>query len=234
MKTHLTFVKECFLTVMAQSSYPAITSNDFLAFFNKCKVIDQATFNISAADRVHIASGVKIKDNPNFSTQGNALVRFEFFESLVRIAQQKYKEQGAAATFRDALQMLLSENVMKYGAPEPWQAFRDEELWSLDVNDLIEANLPGLKKIYESFFSPVKKWMTMDDAILLCITDSPTLALPEKDVCFAFAMSKMTVAKESANYINYQQMKFVEFLEFVGRLADLKFKGSADAALPLA
>jgi hypothetical protein len=64
-----------------------MTSNDFLGFFNKCKVVDPVSFNISAADRVHIACSVKNKDNPNFSTQGNALVRFEFFESLVRIAQ---------------------------------------------------------------------------------------------------------------------------------------------------
>jgi hypothetical protein len=63
--------------------------------------------------------------------------------------------------------MLFDENMMKYGSPEPWQSFRDKELWSLDVSDLLEANLSHLKKIFESFFSPVKKWMDMQDCIML-------------------------------------------------------------------
>jgi hypothetical protein len=57
--------------------------------------------------------------------------------------------------------------------------------------------------------------------------------MAEKDISFCFGMSKMTVVKESLNYKDYQTMKFVEFLEFIGRIADIKFRGSADASLPL-
>jgi hypothetical protein len=33
----------------------------------------------------------------------------------------------------------------------PWQLFRDTELWTLEVNDLLEANLSGLDKLYKSY-----------------------------------------------------------------------------------
>ena len=33
----------------------------------------------------------------------------------------------------------------------PWQQFRDEELWTIDVNDVFEANLEGINKIHNYY-----------------------------------------------------------------------------------
>ena len=49
-------------------------------------------------------------------------------------------------------------------------------------------------------------------------------------------MSKMTVAEENndKDYDKYSKLKFVEFLEMIGRVAHMKFKNSGEAsALPL-
>ena len=47
----------------------------------------------------------------------------------------------------------------------------------------------------------------------------------ESDVTFAYGMSKMTVVSELSSFQNnYKQLEFVEFLEFVGRLATARFR----------
>ena len=57
------------------------------------------------------------------------------------------------------------------------------------------------------------------------------LAISEDDVKFAFGMSKMTVFNEIQHHMLYRNMKFVEFLEFLCRMAHLKFKGNTDLNL---
>jgi hypothetical protein len=42
-------------------------------------------------------------ENPKFGTVGKALVRFEFYELLVRIADQKYRETGICPNYSSAL-----------------------------------------------------------------------------------------------------------------------------------
>jgi len=55
--------------------------------------------------------------------------------------------------------------------------------------------------------------------------DAKGLQMSENNVKFAYALSKMTVANEPLQYKQYSIMLFVEFLEFIGRLANIKFKG---------
>jgi hypothetical protein len=43
---------------------------------------------------------------------------------------------------------MINENLIKHANPEPWQQFRDQELWTLEVNDVMEANLENLKAVY--------------------------------------------------------------------------------------
>jgi len=49
----------------------------------------------------------------------------------------------------------------------------------------------------------------------------------EMDVKMAFGMSKMTVINEGKNYQDYNKLQFVEFLEFIGRLAHGRFKNAS-------
>ena len=52
--------------------------------------------------------------------------------------------------------------------------------------------------------------------------------LLRKEVVFCYGMSKMTVTNENTREGEklYNQIKYVEFLEMIGRIADLKFRGS--------
>jgi hypothetical protein len=46
---------------------------------------------------------------------------------------------------------LLNEHIFPNANPPPWQEFRDELLWTIEVNDVLEANLEGIKKIYNYY-----------------------------------------------------------------------------------
>ena len=60
------------------------------------------------------------------------------------------------------------------------------------------------------------------------------LDISEKDVQFSFGMCKMVVTNEVTSYKNYGILLFPEFLEYIGRLADAKFKNSDMVSMPLA
>ena len=96
----------------------------------------------------------------------------------------------------------------------------------MEVNDVLEANLVGLKKVYEYFYDPRKKFMSMQDALDLMIKFTP-LALTEKDAFFCYGMCKMTVINEAEDStLRYRRLQFVELLEMIGRIADVKYKGT--------
>ena len=112
---------------------------------------------------------------------------------------------GLVKTYSEALEKLIVEKLIPNAAPEPWQSFRDTELWTIDVNDILEANLENLKKIFAVFFSAVKKFVTFEDVLNLFMRMCP-LDLNEKDLQFCFSMSKMAVTSEPASYKNYNIM----------------------------
>lgn len=161
---------------------------------------------LATVDRAFIAANVPADgvtvaiENP-----ANALSRFEFLEILVRLANNKFKETGVCATYEEAFNKLLEEHVLPLANPEPWQEFRDELLWTVEVNDVLEANLEGMKKVYNSYHEPRKKFMTMGDALGLMMRDTQ-LALTEKDAIYCFGMCKMSVIFEQENMAQYKKL----------------------------
>ena len=50
------------------------------------------------------------------------------------------------------------------------------------------------------------------------------LGLNEKEAIYCYGMCKMTVLLESENRWQYMQLKLVELLEMIGRIAAFKFR----------
>ena len=72
----------------------------------------------------------------------------------------------------------------------------------------------------------------MEDALSL-FTKRTDIGLNEKDATYCYGMSKMTVPNENDDAKRYNSLYFVEFLEMIGRVADLKFQGSELQDIPL-
>ena len=71
------------------------------------------------------------------------LNRSEFTEALIRIANKKFKEYSnnkSMTTLRDAVDKLIIEKLKPNQDIAPWQSFRDEELWTREVNLVYHDN----------------------------------------------------------------------------------------------
>jgi hypothetical protein len=96
---------------------------------------------------------------------------------------------------------------------------------------MLEINLPGLRKVYDSHFAPRKKHMDIGDVVDLCTRSTDLIAL-EKDAIFCAGMSKMTYALETNHQdVYYNAVRFPEFLELLGRIAAFKYPGDAMGSL---
>ena len=103
--------------------------------------------------------------------------------------------------------------------------WRETQLWTWDVSDLLESNLSGIKQVYNSLRTKTgKKWInieTMQSFIILTCK----LGLSNRKIATNFALSKMTCVNENEDgSFDYHNICFEEFLEFIGRLSEEKFK----------
>lgn len=99
-------------------------------------------------DRLFIASNVELEnqeENPD-----KELIRFEFMELLVRIANVKFRQPGIVATYAEAMEMFIEKNIIPGSNHYEWQGFREETLYTVEVNDVFYANTENLKKVYNA------------------------------------------------------------------------------------
>ena len=80
--------------------------------------------------------------------------------------------------------------------------------------------------MYKKYFKPRKNWMNKQDAYDLMIRHS-TLQMLELPAMQAYGLCKMTVVDEADDGLNrYNKLYFVEFLEMVARIAEIKYRGT--------
>ena len=109
--TNYTKIKNVFLTAVLHSDYPIVSWNDFTLFCNKCKIPDSKSCNLATIDRIYIATNVN-QNAPGGGSQGDKdLVRYEFLEIIVRLANAKYKDSGVTFSTIEAVRKLLEENI---------------------------------------------------------------------------------------------------------------------------
>ena len=74
----------------------------------------------------------------------------------------------------------------------------------------------------------------MHDALALIMRDT-AIGLIEKDAIFCYGMCKMTVPIETENSSDkYKRLQFVELLELIGRVAEMKYRNTELERQPLA
>ena len=66
------------------------------------------------------------------------------------MAKVKFHEKGECATIADSLEKLLNEYILVNNPMEfDYQVWREENLWSLEIDDLYKANIPKLRDIFD-------------------------------------------------------------------------------------
>ena len=68
------------------------------------------------------------------------------------MAKEKYYEKGRSKSIHESCELLIKEYLIPNSNEKmQWQEFRDTELWTLEIDDLIKANLQGIKSLHSKF-----------------------------------------------------------------------------------
>ena len=92
--------------------------------------------------------------------------------------------------------MLTEKNVIPYSQYKELQDWRDSQLWTIEVNDILHINQDNIKAVYKLQVKFPNTSMTKQDAIDL-YTKNETIKMAEKDVVYCYGMSKMTIPNEN-------------------------------------
>lgn len=79
-----------------------------------------------------------------------------------------------------------------------WFKFRQELIWTLEIDDLLKTNQAKLKKLFAVFNTSLKKTFTIEDAVDLLVK-TPSLEMSAKEATLAHAYSKFLVTDEMAS-----------------------------------
>ena len=98
----------------------------------------------------------------------------------------------------------------------------------MEVNDLLKANEEGIDQIFKFIKtcadSPDLYTLELSDMIFYIEAIGFTGPVSLDNVGLAYSLSKMTIVDEMGDFLNYNNMKKVEFLEFLGRFAELTYE----------
>ena len=119
--------------------------------------------------------------------------RFEFFECLVRIADCKYCKPKVVGTISEAFAKLIDRLQDKY-QPYPIQMFREQLLWTREVNLVLDANKDAIMKLYSkfSFLNKSSLKMSRDNCMWLMKEGSDIIKLSHKDALTCYSWSQQT------------------------------------------
>jgi hypothetical protein len=87
---NIKYLKDVFLELQANSSYPFVSTIELSTFCSSCDLFDN-NFKTAHNDLLFIATNAVTKGNIRNKT---GLIRAEFFEFLIRVCEFKYIKTG--------------------------------------------------------------------------------------------------------------------------------------------
>ena len=109
--------------------------------------------------------------------------------------------------------------------------FRKYYCYNVKTNELLKKNEPQIKKLYASFTHAKKAWVTMEEC--RGYVRKLGLRISELFVGAIYAESMMTIADTIRDPSRVNQMRYVEFLVFLCRIAHEHYENSPYKKEPL-
>jgi hypothetical protein len=210
-------------------------SNTFTEFCNECKIVDGGvTVGLQDIDTIFIATNYtseKIKNSLN--NPERCIVRFQFLESLVRLAMVKYggnsRNAGSAGLPpSDSVEKMIRSDLAPYSDQIKNLEFRHNMLYgSIPINDLYKEHYDELERVYKLYAASIdlplpgqKKVMSVREfqAVVDGLKLGKVYGLTERETLRIFLSSQELQICEIRK-TNHRVLKFVEYLEAVSRLA---------------
>lgn len=207
----------------------SIGSNAFTDFLVKCKIIDD-NLRLKDADLKFIATITDPSLAKNPRNPEKSIVRYQFLELWVRLAEQKYITAGTTTSYPEALKRILNEHVLPYinqnEALFNAHKWRVERYWNEQCDTVYKSYLPIVQALFRKYSGLKTK---PGQAKFTCLEELNNLAkdaqilddnLVDRDLIVIFNQSMMTQVDE-LNSDKIFQMSFIEFLEALARTAEI-------------
>lgn len=212
-------IKHIYIELITRGdNYPTVGSGEFLGFCRDNAIMDEDRLTQA---QIEVCWAGTFSGKRAVGNECTTLWRHEFLEVLVRMAVSKYAISGSGVTAAQAVELLIEDLLSKY-VPQPWQEFRDQQLWTHAVDCLFKVNSDSLALVYREMFPKTIKDHPIDTFTDL-LHNKAALGISKQEVQFCFGMSKMTVKDEIEQRQEYERLKNSEFLEFLSRLAHAKY-----------
>ena len=207
----------------------SIGSNVLTEFLSKCKILDD-NMRLKDADLKFIATITDPTQSKNLRNPEKSLVRYQFLEVWVRMAEQKYITSGNITSYAEAVEKILEEHLLPFITSNDTlynaQKWREDRYWNEECDTVLKSYLPILQGLYKRYSGlkskPGQKKFTSLEELNKLATDSQILNdnLVDRDVTIAFNLSMMTQVDE-LNSDRIFQMTFIEFVEALARVAEI-------------
>lgn len=207
----------------------SIGSNVFTDFLTKCKALDE-NFRLKDVDLKLVATLTDPNMAKNPRNPEKSLIRYQFLEVWVRMAEQKFITTGVLHSYPEAVDRMLKDHILSYislnDTAYNGQRWRDERYWNEECDTVYKSYLPVVQSFYKKYSGlktkPGQKKFSCLEEINRLVSEAQLLNdnFVDRDIVVAFNMSMMTQVDE-LNSDRIFQMSFIEFLETLARFADI-------------
>ena len=197
----------------------ALSLNSYTDYLKYSKVYKSKNITITDTDTLFFTTNKREKAttlNP-----GNALIRYQFLEIMMRLGL-KYTKNDPAESIKSFTTEII-EKSLKLGRA---QDFRVNRYWNESNDNVYRFHLDLLKEVYNNYSGALTKpgedrYMSPGEFERIFIATNlfrPTFANRDVYVCFNMAMQSRVDEHTSDAHL---KMTFIEFMEAIGRAADL-------------
>ena len=154
-----------------------------------------------------------------------SLIRFQFWDCLVSVAQAKYVTSGINKSLSSALEMLMTSHILPFAERDDRLRFRQDYLLTEAIDKVVKKNLPILLRIFKAHSGlenlPLEPaTMCLREWIELCETSGLSDAgLNERPTKLSYCRSKALDVNILSENATYKKMSFLEFVEAAVRAA---------------
>lgn len=177
-------------------------------------------------DTIFIAVNVSAGPRPKRNNE-RAFMRYEFLESLPRIAMAKYVKNGKMAKVADAMKQLLEEFVLPRADYFDINSWRWSRLYNEKCDDIFKNNKVQIQALFDMYsgreaLPGEKPFMSIGEfGDLLNASGLMDDGFTAREVTFGFIRAEQTVIDEVLTYED-QKMRFLEFIDALGQIAEYK------------
>ena len=149
-----------------------ITYNECISFLEKTEILDNVTFRKCDFDVIFKA--VNFTEIESELNPAHGIVRYEFIETLVRVAVEKYMIKGKAKNEAEAVRMLF-DKILTEGMKQ-W----DSNVWRMtryaceNMEIVFRTYMPVFQKLYDKYAKTdigpkaTVPYLHMEDFVEMC------------------------------------------------------------------